>query len=142
MSQSDLSVYYPKNALQADHSYCGIICTETVGENVVSGDACYLKNDGKFWKSDANAVGTMPVSAMALESLMTDAEGRLLVDGLVRDDSWSWTVGGLVYASLTIGELTQDISGYTAGDQVQVVGFALRSNILCLRPSPVLVEIA
>ena len=142
MSQSDLSVYYPKNALQSDHSYCGIICTEAAGEDLVFGDACYLENDGKFWKSDANAVGTMPVSAMALESLMADAEGILLIDGMARDDNWSWTAGGLIYASLATGELTQDISGYTAGDQVQVVGVAPRSNILCLRPSPVLVEIA
>jgi len=139
---SDLWVYYPADALKSDHSYCGIGYTEIAGEILVFGDVCYPKNDGKFWKSDANAVGTMPVTAMALGSISADVKGNFLESGMIRDDSWSWTVGGLVYASLTTGALTQDISGYTTGDQVQVAGVAFKSNILLFRPGLEIVEIA
>jgi hypothetical protein len=61
--------------------------------------------------------------------------------GLARDDSWDWTIGGLVYASTTAGELTQTPPSGT-GDQVQVLGVAYSADEISFQPSPILIEVA
>lgn len=125
----------------SDHSGSGNISEETVGEAVSVGDLLYRKSDGKWWRADADAAATMPATAMAMEDISADASGDLLKLGFFRDDSWSWTVGGLLYASTTPGPPTQTApSG--SGDQVQVVGVAITATIAFFAPSPVLVEVA
>jgi hypothetical protein len=126
--------------LGQDHSAGGVISDETAGENLVFGDFCYIKSDGKLWKSDANAVATMPIVAMALATINAEATGDFLLVGNARDDSWSWTIGGLLYASGTAGAVTQTAPS-SSGDQVQVVGKALSATKIVLNPVMVLVEI-
>lgn len=124
-----------------DHTASAISVTATAGENLVFGEVCYLKSDGKFWKSNADASTTMPVKAMALATINADASGSFLLIGITRDDSWSWTIGGLIYASCTTGALTQTApSG--SGDQVQIVGWALTATIMYFNPSYEMVEVA
>ena len=130
---------YP--ALGTDHTASGIIASMTVGEDVVFGDNLYLKSDGKLWKSDADASTTMPVCAMAIATIAADGSGNVLLYGFARDDTWDWTVGGLIYGSCTAGELTQTApSG--SGDQVQVVGIATHADRMFFNPNYALVEVA
>lgn len=122
------------SALTSDHTHSGITCTGTTGLSI--GNAVYRKLDSTFALADADAVGTMPVVALA-----TATSGEFLLLGYMRDDSWSWIVGGLIYASCTAGGLTQTApSG--AEDQVQVVGVALTATIILFCPSLELVEIS
>ena len=124
-----------------DHAASGASFQGTVGENVAFGDLCYRKSDGKYWKADANAGTTMPGVVMALESISANASGLLLKIGFARDDSWSWTVGGLIYASTDAGGLTQTApSG--SGDQVQVVGYAYSATVVYFNPDGTLIEVA
>ena len=125
----------------ADHQVSGFTADLTAGENVAFGDVGYMKSDGKVWKSDANAASTMPALFMAIETILADASGKWLLLGYARDASWSWAVGGLIYASATAGALTQTAPSGT-GDQVQVVGVATNSTRMFFNPSLVLVEIA
>ena len=116
--------------------------TETAGENLAFGDVCYLKSDGKYWKTDADAAATMPGTLMALGTINADASGSFLRSGYARNDAWNWTVGGLLYAdTATAGGLTQTAPSGT-GDQVQVIGVARSADIVDFRPSLVLVEVA
>lgn len=124
----------------SDHGGNGLFSSMTVGENVVIGDALYMKNDGKLWKADANATATMPVVAIALGSINANNAGDVLKTGFIRDDSWSWTVGQLIYASGTAGALSQTAPN-TSGDQVQVLGYAVTTHVIYFNPSYVLVEI-
>ncbi len=125
----------------ADHTSSGVIAALTAGEALVFGDFCYMKSDGKWWKADADAAVTMPGAAMALEPLDADDPGEFLLFGYARDDSWGWTVGGLIYVSTTGGALTQTApSG--SGDQVQVVGVATHATRMLFAPDKTLVEIA
>ena len=113
----------------------------TVGENVVFGDVLYMKSDGKLWKSDADAAATMPVIAMAIATILADAAGEVMIGfGFARDDTWAWTVGTEVYASLTAGELTQTAPSAT-GDQVQIVGMATHADRILFNPNSAMVEI-
>jgi hypothetical protein len=128
------------NNLTSDHTSNGIISSETVGEDVVFGEVLYQKSDGKLWKSDADAFSTMPVIAMAAAVISADGTGNVLKMGYVRDDSWNWTVGGLIFASTTGGALTQTApSG--SGDQVQALGYAYSADIMYFNPSMTVIEL-
>ena len=100
-----------------------------------------LNSDGKYWLADADAVGTMPGSAIAMEAKLADETCKVLLLGFFRDDTWNWTVGGFLYVSTTAGSLTQTApSG--SGDQVQVLGIAVTADIIFFNSSCVLVEVA
>jgi hypothetical protein len=127
-------------APSSDHEASGVIENFTAGEAVAFGDVCYFKSDGKMWKADADASSTMPVKAMAIESISADSSGKFLMVGFARDDTWAWTVGGLIYADVTAGALTQTAPSGT-GDQVQVVGWASHADRMFFNPDYTLVEI-
>lgn len=121
--------------------YSGIIIEGTLGETVAVGETLYLKSDGKYWKSNAGASTTMPCTTIATEAGAANQIITLLSTGFIRNDAWTWTVGGILYPSKTSGAITQDLSAYTTGDQVQSIGTAYGTNIIHFNPSPVLVEI-
>ena len=125
----------------ADHSGVGLYTVGTVGETVAMGDVLYMKSDGKFWKADADAAATMPGMVLAMVAITANSTGNLLHFGYFRDDTWNWTVGGLLYVSITPGNPTQTAPSGT-GDQVQVVGTAVSADVIFFNPSPVLVEVA
>ena len=128
------------NAPADTENVSGISTAYTAGENLVFGDFCYLKSDGKMWKSDADATSTMPISCMAAATISADASGSFLVWGWARDDTWTNTVGGIIYASNTAGGITQtQPSGDT--DDVQAVGIATHADRIFFNPSFVLVEV-
>lgn len=130
-------------ALTADHTWSGITAVLTAGAALTRGQAVYCGGDSKMELSDADAAASMPVIALVCPATIADnATGEFLLHGFMRDDSWGWTIGGLLYASLTAGALTQDVSGYTTPDQVQVVGVAITATIILFNPSYELVEIS
>jgi len=130
-----------EETLATDHTWSGLTCDGVAGETLALPEVCYRKSDSKFWKADADAASTMPVIALATAAISAAASGVLLLKGYVRDDTWTWTVGGLIYASVTPGGLSQTAPS-ESGDQVQVVGVAITADIMYFDPSPVLVEIA
>lgn len=121
------------NALSDDHSFTGITTTVTAGEALVAFDCLYINSSSKFAKADADASTTVPVVAMSTATINNDATGTVLTWGFVRDDSWSWTVNGLIFASGTAGSLTQTAPTGT-GKQVQVIGIAITSKIIMFNP--------
>lgn len=128
-------------ALSSDHTASGLKVDLTAGESLAFGNVCYVKSDGKAWKADADAASTMPVTLMCADSSISgSASGAFLVLGFARDDSWAWTVGGVIYASTSPGGLTQTApSG--SGDQVQVVGVATHADRIMFTPSLATAEV-
>lgn len=119
----------------------GIKGSFTAGENVVFGDVCYIKSDGKMWKSDADAVGTSYCVAMAMASITAESAGVFLLIGIVRDDSWAWTVGAPIYLSTTAGDITQT-SPSGSEDIVQILGVATHADRIYFNPNLAQVELA
>jgi len=110
-----------------------IITGVTFGETVAIGDPLYCKSDGSFWKADANGSGTYPVDAISLSA--SSSTGNILLRGIIRNDSWSsWTVGGVIYLSITAG-LTQSQPTAT-NDVIQVLGKAIAAKVILFNPSP------
>ena len=135
------SVVWPWT-LSADHTCSGDVITATAGESVVIGDVCYLKSDGKFWKADADAVATTKgMLAMATGSISADASGTFLIKGLIRDDTWAWTVGAELFVSLTPGNPTATAPSAT-GDVVRIIGYAKGADYVWFDPDKTYVEIA
>jgi hypothetical protein len=114
----------------------------TAGENLAEHDLCYLKSDGKFWKAKADAEATMPGMVLAPSALSAEDPGDFIRRGEVTNAGWSWTPGGLIYASeATAGALTQTApSG--SGEQLQIVGTALSATKIDFDPNMMLIEVA
>lgn len=126
----------------SDHTGNGDVVTMTVDANTYGiASALHLDTDGNWIEADADvsSAGAMPCQGLALET--GTGSKKILLRGFMRDDSWSWTVGGLIYVSTTAGTLTQTAPSAT-GDQVQVVGFATHADRIFFNPSMVLVEVA
>lgn len=118
----------------ADLTASGTIISLTAGENLTFGAPCYIKSDGKIWLADANQATLFPTQFLAIGTILADAAGLFLVDGIARNDAWSWTVGGAIYLSITIGTMTQTQPSAT-DDCIQVLGFATHADRMLFRPS-------
>lgn len=154
MSKSPhVDAHHPHGDIELDPSLAdltanGIKDLIQVGENVDPGDTLFLENDGKYWKSDANAGATMPVLLLAIETILANAWGLVLRVGYYRNDAlYAWTPGAgeanLLYAHTTAGELVQLANKPVgAGDQVQVCGHIVDANQIYFNPSYELVQVS
>lgn len=123
-----------EEALGTDHTATGIIIDGQAGENLVFGDCAYLKSDGKRYKADADSEDTLGELAMVLETINTDATGKLLKYGYIRDDSWSFgTKGADIYVSATAGAVTDTIPAI--GTWLQKAGYAQTATIMLFDPA-------
>lgn len=124
-----------------DHSASGDIDFCVAGENLAQFETCYLKNDGKLWKAQGDAYATTEGTlAMALEAISADDTGAFILCGWVRDDTWTWTVGGRIYVSpSTAGVITQTVPA--SGEQIRKVGFAYSAAIIWFGPSDNIIEL-
>jgi hypothetical protein len=126
----------------SDLSVSGVVGDEmNAGSTFSFGQVAYMASDGELTLADADAEATMPVIAMAAESGSDASPNDWLFQGFARDDSWAWTVGGLIYASTTAGGLTQT-APTGSGDIVQVLGIATHADRIWFNPSPDYIELA
>jgi hypothetical protein len=140
---NEKSVQFEFGTLTDDHTASGDIISATAGENVAFGDVCYFKSDGKFWKTDADAVATAKgMLAMAIATISADAAGLFLVKGLARDDTWDWTVAAELYLdTATAGGLTETAP---SGDEdiVRIAGYAKAADYVWFDPDKSYVEVS
>jgi len=129
-------------ALGANQTSTGLIVNGiTVGENVAFGDLCYLKSDGKYWKTDANAIATTKGSLLiALESITADNTGKFLKRGYIREDTWTFTRSDILYVGDTAGAISNTpLAG--AGDCIRKIGYAYDTNIIWFTPELLVIEL-
>jgi len=125
-------------ALASDHTWTGPTQSVTAGEELTLGEVAYLKSDGKYWLADADAEATADTKiVMVTATIAAEATGIVLLPSSMsffRDDSTTeWTVtgaGDVVYLDTTDGQITNDVSGYTTGDIVRVVGYMETATVL------------
>jgi hypothetical protein len=113
------------------------------GEVLAAYDLCYLKSDGRYWKTDADAAATMPGVVLCLGTMAAGAGAMFHRSGPITNAAWTWaTLGGLLYAdTTTAGGMTQTApSG--SGDIVQIVGIPLSATSIDFDPQLVTVELA
>ena len=132
----------------ADETGDGLTSLVTHGEATETGEIMYMKADGKYWLSDADAAASMPALVLSLPvNTAGDATGLVLHKGYYRNDTlFNWTPGNgsanLLYAHTTPGAMVQLANKPAgAGDQLQVVGYVVDANTIYFNPSYVLGEI-
>jgi len=93
--------------------------------------------------ADADAIATSKVVGMCADATISaSATGDYLLYGVARDDTWTWTVGGFVYLSLTgttTNTLTQ-VAPSATDDCIVIVGVATHADRMFFNPQLVIVE--
>ena len=131
------------NTTPLDVKASGNKVTLTAGENVAFGDVCYVKSDGKAWLVDATDITKGSGLVMAIATISGNVSGAFLTYGVARNDAWNWTVGGLIFITIT-GTTTNTLSQTkpTATDEVvQVAGVATHADRMFFAPQLVQVEL-
>jgi hypothetical protein len=137
------------NTTMIDPSYNGRTMAQIAGEDLERGDVVYYGADGKLYKAKASSTVTMICVGMVTADITANNEAIVLIDGLVRNSSlFSFTVGGqasslsaIVYVSETdFGKVTQTRST-TSGHIVQIIGYAIATDIINLKPDYTYIEI-
>jgi len=126
-----------------DHTATGLTAQMLAGGPIAAFQTvCIHTTTGEVVISDADAIATMPVVGIAPAAIADTNTGTILLQGFIRDDTWNWTIGGILYADdATAGGMTQTApSG--SGDLVQAVGVALSADVVYFNPSLTLVEVA
>ncbi len=91
-------------------SYKGLIISDVnAGETITAGQIVYMDGTtGEWMLADANAAGEFPALGMAAESGTDGNAMDVLVRGIARLDTWSWTNEGVkLYLSTTAGGMTE-----------------------------------
>jgi len=127
--------------LVTDKDWSGHTVIGKAGENITAGEIVYLKDDGKLWLADADDTGTMPAKAIAVVDILANADGIFLLDGFIRIDAWTWTIGNILYAHTTPGAMVATAPA-VSGDEVQRVAIAVTADIVNFRPSKDVIEVA
>ena len=126
----------PTPDIVADLDFNGDWFTAPAGENVVIGDDCYLKPDGKFWKADATDETKNGLHAMATGTIATDASGIFLRKGFIRNDLWARTVGATLYTPTTPGNPSEayPAAGHAGVGYGKIIGHAYSATIIFCDP--------
>ena len=127
----------------SDHTVGGMVFEFTAGETVNFGDAVYQNADGELYLADATDATKMPVFAIALETITDGNSGDFITHGVVRDDTWAWTVGDEIYITITgtTGNTLSSTAPVVAGEQVQKVAIATHADRILVNISLDLVTI-
>lgn len=125
------------NEPTVDATASGLIVSATVDTNAEGiGAPLFMAADGHLDTADADSSTTSPCVALALET--GTGSKKILVHGILRLDSWNWTIGpgsaSLIYISTTTGTLTQTQPSGT-DDVIQPVGWALSDDCIYFNPS-------
>tara|TARA_R110000824_G_scaffold279102_1_gene467314 strand:- start:2590 stop:3408 length:819 start_codon:yes stop_codon:yes gene_type:complete len=123
-----------------DHTYSGLSAEMLAGGTIGAQDlVCIHTTTSEVVVADASAIGTARAIGIAPAAISDTATGTVLLQGFIRDDTWNWTTGGVLYTSETAGDLTQT-APTTDGAFVQVVGIALSPDVAYINPSLDIIE--
>ena len=124
--------------------YTGIAWTisdKNAGEGLTASNLVYMKSDGKWWKTDADAEATTKgLLGITMADISVNTAGRVLIFGRVASAGWSWTIGASIYVSCTAGGLTET-APLGSGDQVRKIGHALSATTIIFNPDATIIEI-
>jgi hypothetical protein len=128
--------WYPANMANGD--YTGEVTIETVASSQTIYNAVYLSSSG-WAAARANADSTLPALGMALET-GTGAK-KILLRGYVRNTSWSFTKGNLIYVSTSSAGAITATKPSTSGNRIDIIGVAVSADIIYFNPTNVFWEL-
>jgi hypothetical protein len=118
-----------------DHTTTGMTAQMLAGGAIAAFDlVCIHSTTQEVVEADASAAATSRVIGIAPAAISDTATGTVLLQGFVRDDTWTWTTGGVLFLSETAGAMTHT-APTTDGAFVQAVGVALSPDVVYINPS-------
>ena len=119
----------------ADHTATGTTAQMLAGAAITAFQlVCIHSTTQEVVPADASAAATSRAIGIALADISDTATGTILFHGFVRDDTFNFTTGGVVFLSETTGALTQT-APTTSDAFVQAVGIALEPDVVFINPS-------
>lgn len=129
------SIQLPDGEPTSDDTGVGIIESVTVDTNSTGvGCPLFWAADGHMDECDADAIATMPCSAIALET--GTGTKKVLLFGKIRNDGWAWTAGQIIYVGTNVGTLTAT-APTGEDDVIQPVGRAISDDCIMFNPNMV-----
>lgn len=118
----------------SDHNAEGFqISLYNYGASTINiGEVVYNAGNGILTASAHSGSAAMPAIGVAIESITQNNAGKILTYGVLRDDSWSFQSGSLVYVGAQ-GAIS-DSQPAGSGQQVQIVGHALSTSSIFINP--------
>jgi hypothetical protein len=139
-----LNPHFLTAALSSDQTTSGTLIPLTATANSAIGDVGFIASTGKVSLGDADAIATASCMVICADAtIAADSTGNWLVGvGTIRDDTWDWTVGGLIYLSTdgTTGNTLTQTAPSATDDVIQIIGVALSADIMLFNPQLVQVE--
>jgi len=120
-----------------DHSSNGMKMRLVSTGSVNFGDVCYVGTGSQATMVDADAIASGIGLVMCADTLInTSGTGNWLLYGVARDDTWNWTVGGLIYITVTAttGNTLSQTAPTGTDDVVFPVGIALSADTMIFKP--------
>jgi len=112
-----------------DFSYQGDVVYFGATTSMTQGDLYYFNSSGNWAQADANAVASSGSVLLAIAlGTASDTDGMLLRGTFTMEATaidGTEATGDELYVGTTAGHVTSDVSAYTAGDVVRVVGYCL-----------------
>lgn len=136
--------YITRTTSYGNDSYEGEVLKFGAGSSLSFGQLRYMTAAGsplaaRWANADADAESTTAgLLGIALGSSPNDG---FLLKGVIAFGN-SFDPGDTLYVSLTAGGITNDISSYTTGDIVRIVGYALSTSLIYFNPSPDYIELS
>lgn len=127
----------------SDHTASGLKIQLKAHDNQAFGDVCFINSDGEAALCDADAIASMTAVVMCADaSIAANASGNYLLMGIARDDTWNWTVGGVIYGTVTgtSGNTLSQTAPTGTDDVVQILGIATNSKRIYFNPQLVQIE--
>lgn len=127
----------------SDHVASGKKIVLTAAVAVAFGDVCYIDSNGKAALGDADAIATSNCVVMCADAnIAQNSSGNFLLFGIARDDTWAWTVGGLIYLTVTgtTGNTLSQSAPTGTDDVIQILGVATHADRMLFSPQLVQVE--
>lgn len=131
------NIEYTSASPSADHTATGPqTATFAAGTSVTVMDLVYLGSASKWLLADATTTATsVGQLAISLESKTDTQLMKVALPGtFVRNDSWNWTPGDVLYVSKTPGAITTTQPSGT-DEVIRVVGRATTADVIYFEPS-------
>lgn len=127
----------------SDHTTSGITIQLVAAQNHAIGDVCRIDSSGQAYLAKADAIANASGICICADATVTSANtGNYMLIGTIRDDTWAWTVGGLIYLTITgtTGNTLSQTAPSAANNSVQIMGVATHADRMIFAPSLVQVE--
>lgn len=126
------SIVWPAHPY-TDPGFSGPYITRNIDSNNEGyGGLLYMNSTGSFNESDATTTGSMPALGVSVE-VGIGSRSVALPGAYIRNDTWTWTPGGLLYATTATGSMSH-IPPTGTGNAVQVIGIAVAANVIYFNP--------